>query len=75
MQTTHSQPSKHNSLRCSHSHTLYAFPTRNRHGQHEVCTALQEHLHTSFLRVIKKRVIPLCPIALGCDGSTGHLSY
>ena len=53
IQTTHRQPHKCNSLWCSYSHTLYAFPKHNRHDHHEISTASQEHTHTCLLWVAK----------------------
>ena len=64
MQTTYPQPKKRNSPRCSHSHTLYNFPTHNRHGQNGISTASQEYLNIPFLWTTKntqaKLSSPIC---------------
>ena len=53
MQTTYPQPKKRNSPRCSHSHTLYNFPTHNRHSQNGISTVSQEYLNILFLWTTK----------------------
>lgn len=57
IQTTHPQTNKHTCPERSHSHTLYAFPTRNRHSQYGISFASQEYHHIYLLWITKNTAL------------------
>ena len=57
IQTTHPQTNKHTCPGRSHSHTLYAFPTRNRHSQYGISFASQVYRHTYLLWITKNTAL------------------
>ena len=75
IQNTHSQSNKRSSPWYSQYHTLYAFPTDNKHGHIGVLQSPRNTRTPLFygLPKIPKRNCPLRPVVSGCDGSSDRL--